>query len=108
MCNHCIIPGSRRIKGRHQCEAERAQIRHLKMTYHARQEGEPVNPLMIPTLFICSCIQGHIQTAKVTKDVSREGSTEDRLGTLEVRKFLTHIPSSVLASLLTYNPLYPF
>ena len=68
-----------------------------------------VNPLMIPTLFICSCIQGHIQTAKVTKDVSREGgSTEDGLDTLEVRKFLTCIPSSVLASLLTYNPLYPF
>ena len=76
----------------------------MRMKYHALQEWVSlcgVNPLMVPTLFICSC---HMQTAMVTKDVSKEGSTEDGLGTLEVRKFLTHsfwCPSV----LLTYNLL---
>ena len=67
----------------------------MRMKYHARQERVSlcgVNPLMVPTLFICSC---HMQTAMVTKDVSKEGSTEDGLGTLEVRKFLLLLPGNL-------------
>ena len=70
----------------------------MRMKYHAQQEWVSLcgaNPLMVPTLFICSC---HMQTAMVTKDVSKIGSTEDGL------KFLTHsfwCPSV----LLTYHLL---